>query len=417
MMYTIALILSTVMGYLALRLIARERLDTVLSWLLGAALGFGINGLIVFYVQLCFGWHPAWAAPVVSVLILGILLYLNYRNLSFPHAVSGNLRNFGLLAIIAFFLTCEALYYPIGGWDAWSCWNLKAKFIYLGGENWKTLFDPLLWRSNTQYPLLLPCINVWFWDLAGGDYIWVPMLNAVVFTVLCAGVLLFGLQKLTGQKLLPIVLTAAAFLLPFNITLNAGQYSDILVGLFLLCAFVCLAREEFVLTALFLGLLSFTKTEGTVAAGILTFLILLKKKKSSGPFLTALLVASLPTIIFTLAMAPRNEAFINGLTSALKPSTWPRLQAVGVFPLFELISLKWNGIWLLLLGGLALKWKTAFGSKLRVFGIFMGIYLVIVLAYYQVNTFFDVIWWMQNTLHRILFALLPSLLLWLGLAL
>jgi hypothetical protein len=71
------------------------------------------------------------------------------------------------LGFLAVPLAISAHYYPLGGWDAWSCWSLKAKFIFLGQENWKDVLSPGLWRSNTHYPLLWPLINVWFWDLGG----------------------------------------------------------------------------------------------------------------------------------------------------------------------------------------------------------------------------------------------------------
>ena len=103
------------------------------------------------------------------------------------------------LGILAVPLTISAYHYPLGGWDAWSCWNLKAKFIFLGGGHWKDMFLPGLWRSNTHYPLLWPLINVWFWDLGGQFNQAVPMFNSILFALLTAGILLFGLLELTGM--------------------------------------------------------------------------------------------------------------------------------------------------------------------------------------------------------------------------
>ncbi len=88
----------------------------------------------------------------------------------------GDLLTLGILAIP---LAISAHYYPLGGWDAWSCWSLKAKFIFLGQENWKDLLAPGLWRSNTHYPLLWPLINVWFWDLAAALIKQSPCLTAL----------------------------------------------------------------------------------------------------------------------------------------------------------------------------------------------------------------------------------------------
>ena len=382
---------------------------------LGAALGLGLNGWVAFFIHLVFGWHEPWAPIIVSLAILGIFLVLNKKIKSDDRIdIQHNWPPLVLLTFIVLFISLEANHYPLGGWDAWSCWNLKAKFIYLGRESWNTMFDPVLWRSNTQYPLLLPCINVWFWDLSGKDYAWVPMANSIAFVLLTAATLLFGLYNFSKQWLLPSAMTAAIFLLPFNVTLGAGQYSDIVLGLYLLCAFVCFMADELTLCGLFLGLLSFTKTEGMVAAVILAVLIILKYKKKRRSFLTAFVLAALPTIIFTLFMAPRNEAFINGLTSFVKPSTLARLQTIAVYPFFELASLKWNGLWILLLGGLAAYRNNALREKLQIFALFFMLYLGTLLAYYQVNTFFEITWWLQNTLNRILFALLPSVMLWLG---
>src|SRR5205085_11662375 len=113
-----------------------------------------------------------------------------------------------------------------GGWDAWSCRNLKAKFIFLGQENWKDVLGSDLWRSNTHYPLLWPLINVWFWDLSGHFDQAVPMLNSLVIALLTAGILLFGLLELTGMLWPAILAAIIVTALPFGVTLYVSQYSD-----------------------------------------------------------------------------------------------------------------------------------------------------------------------------------------------
>ncbi len=430
MMYLIGLILSTALGFFLLRLLRKgTQITGILFWLFAIALGLGINGIITFYIHLLFEWHAPWAPITASILLLAVLIILSSPNVFIGDLVrvldarqkrSGmtivsNWPGLALLGIIAVFTLLEANYYPLGGWDAWSCWNLKAKFIYLGTDRWKEMFDPLLWRSNTHYPLLLPCINVWFWDLSGKANALIPLLNSVLFTLLCAGVLLFGLYRSTKQWAMPLIVTAVIFLIPFNITLGISQYSDIVLGLYLLCAFVCLMQDEFMLCAVFIGLLSFTKTEGTVAAGILAILIALKHKKCLPQFLPPLCLALLPTVLFTVLMAPPNEAFVNGLLSTSKPSTLQRLQVVFVYPLYELLSVKWNGIWFLLLLSVAVYWKDAFRGRLQIFALFFTGYFAVLFAYYQVNTFFEITWWMQSSLNRFLFAVLPSVALWVGL--
>ena len=126
---------------------------------------------------------------------------------------------------------------------------------------------------------------------------------------------------------------------------------------------------------------------------------------------------ALPTVIFNLSFAPDNEAFVNGLFSATQPSDLTRLQVIAIYPWFEMISAKWNGWWLLMIAGLVIAGKRSWQGKHLTVGFFVMIYLAVVLAYYWVNTFFPIAWWMQTTLSRIIFALIPSISLWIAISL
>jgi hypothetical protein len=328
------------------------------------------------------------------------------------------------LGILAVPLAISAHYYPLGGWDAWSCWNLKAKFIFLGQDHWKDVLSPGLWRSNTHYPLLWPLINVWFWDLGGQFDQAVPMLNSIVIALLTAGILLFGLLELTGTLVTAVLAAVIVTALPLGITLYTSQYSDALLGLFLLSAFMSwLLAEKYdlpklkILGMVFLGLMSFTKNEGLMAAAITALGLLWHErshKKELKNLVFAFLIALLPTLIFAIAFAPKNEAFINGLASTDKPTNWARLSVICVYPWFECLSSKWNGFWLLAAGGMLLAGKRLWQSTLGVMAFSFILYLGVVMAYYAVNTFFEIGWWLSTTLSRILFALVPAIALWIG---
>ena len=170
----------------------------------------------------------------------------------------------------------------------------------------------------------------------------------------------------------------------------------------------------------FLGLMSFTKNEGLVAACIVALLFLWHErshKKGLNNLLIAFLSAALPTIIFTISFAPKNEAFINGLFSTDKPTHWARLSIILVYPWFEFFSGKWNGFWFLAFAGILLAGKKLWQSTLGVIGLSLVLFLGVVLAYYAVNTYFEIVWWLGQTLSRILFALVPTIALWIGLGL
>jgi len=87
-----------------------------------------------------------------------------------------------------------------------------------------------------------------------------------------------------------------------------------------------------------------------------------------------------------------------------------------VYPWFEFISGKWNGYWLLALAGILWGGKKLWQSTPGLIGISLILYLGVVMAYYAVNTFFEIQWWLSTTLSRILFALIPTITLWIGLA-
>ena len=52
---------------------------------------------------------------------------------------------------------------PHGEWDAWAVWNLKARFLLRGAEDWTALFSPAL--PHPGYPLMLPgtVARLWMW--------------------------------------------------------------------------------------------------------------------------------------------------------------------------------------------------------------------------------------------------------------
>ena len=422
MIYLLALVTVILIGTLGLRLIVAGRFPFYLGLFLGTALGLGIASQIIFYLQLLGNNFNHFLPLLISLGILGLLLW---RMAALKLKIEPGPFNptLWILVLLAIPLWFEAHYYYLGGWDAWSCWNLKAKFIYLGQERWRDLFDPLLWGSNTGYPLALPTINVWFWQWSGFSQS-VPMLNAIVLTLLTAGTLLLGLQELKAPLLYCILAPVAIFTLAFGNTLCISQYSDMLFGLYLLCALVCyfLAFELnnnrlLIPTAIFIGLMSFTKNEGLAASAILTLLILSQRPQKAGRFITVLLLAAVPTIIFTFTIAPKSEAFINGLLSMQKPSTFSRLGYILLNTIEEFLSFKWNGLWIIAAIGLILAGKNILKQPFAIIGLFVAAYLSVVLAYYQINTFFEIGWWMNITLNRIIFVLMPAIFLWMGLSL
>jgi hypothetical protein len=434
--YAFGLLVTGAAGFLFVRWLAAGRMNLVLHVLLACVFGLGMDGMAAFGTHILLAQSSRFL-PLVMVLavmaVLGLVLFVfppapsPERHGTHRPALNKYFWALAAICIVAVPLTVSALQYPLGGWDAWSCWNLKAKFIFLGRENWKDMLSPGLWRSNTHYPLLWPLINVWFCDAAGKFEQAIPMLNSLLIALLTSCVLLFGLAELTGNFLASLAAAVTVAALPFGVVLYTSQYSDSLMGLFLLSAFACfLLAEKYglprmkILSVILLGFMAFTKNEGLAAACIAGFAMFWherRHKKELKLMILAFVIALLPTMIFSLFYAPKNEAFINGLTSAQKPAGWARLHVILVYPWYEFISGKWNGFWLLVFGGACLAGKNLWRSSLGMMGLSLVLYLATVMAYYAVNTFFEITWWLSTTLSRILFTLQPAIVLWIGLGL
>jgi hypothetical protein len=432
MNYLFSLILSTALGFLLLDLLSiRRPLDLLQKAILSVTIGLGISGQIVFYSLMI---NQQYSAALIWGLHAGILTALVLRRVWLyrkdPRPFQFRLERPALIGLGALFfllipLWREAHFFPFGGWDAWSCWNLKARFIFLGGENWQNMLDPALWRTNNHYPFLLPLINVWGWSFYGDATVLVPMFNAIAFSFLTALLLFASLYRLTGHRwaCIPALIF---FLIPFVIKLSISQYSDIVVAFFLLAALCALVQARLedhqawaVVAGLCVGFMGFTKTEGLVASVIMITLAfplflngMTKKPLLLKSFLTAALIASLPTIIFKLALSPDNVAFTNGLTSTQAPSDLFRLQATFMFLCMELISAKWNGLWILLLCGLLIAGLKSFHQGRWIVPATLGIFLAVAVGYYYINTYFEILWWLKVSLNRILYTLLPAFIWW-----
>ncbi len=321
----------------------------------------------------------------------------------------------------------QAFFYPMGGWDAWSVWNLKARFLFLGKTQWRAMFDPVLWRSSPHYPLLLPLMNVWGWIGYKNPTPIVPLWNSLLFTFLTGG-FLFSVLRRSVSVLLSTAAVLLLFTLPYFTKLASSQYCDIVLAFYLLCALACLvmairddSKQFAAVAGISLGFLGFTKPEGLIAVGLIVFSSLfflwnkgqsINKQSLIGFLLAGLGVGLLPVFLFQLYFAPANQTFINGLVSSQKPSNPARLQMILAFFLVELKSTKWNGLWITLAIGMLLSMNRCFHKSIRIVPICLGLYLLIVGFYYYINTYFEITWWLKVSLSRILFAVIPSFVFW-----
>lgn len=454
MIYSIPFLISFLTGYFLLHLLYTQgkKPNFFIHLFLAGGIGLGLSAYLTFSCFLIFNRLSPLFIQSTNIILL-ILFFIAYcstliktKTLPLKNFPIKDLIPIILISLLAITLWKQSFFYAFGGWDAWSTWNFKAKFLFLAGDHWKNIFSPILWRTSPHYPLLLPLINVWGWSFTGDPVYQIPVLTSFCFTLLTVGLLFFGLKKYTNGywAFLP-----AAFLLTnsFLNKLSLSQYADGVLSYYLLASIFCLilAKTEHCkvssfIAGLFAGFLSFTKPEGFIAAIFIIFLsipYLLWKNpnKNKAPliytFLIACIITFIPTILLKVFYSPGNQTFINGLTSLESPSHLIRLKTTLGFYLIEMfgliwnivkwmhakvppnyIELKWSCVWVVLLAGfLWANWK-CFKKEYILIPFFLTAYALTFTFYYYLNTAFKIDWWLQVTLNRVLAAILPLTLFW-----
>ena len=455
-------IISLLLGYLLIQILfLKSPLERMLKLMLASGVGLAISSYINFFCLIILNRYHHKAILITHLIIIltlfvTLLILIKRHHVKFFTFKSKDILNFipfGIIILTSIPLWYQAHFYAFGGWDAWQVWNLKAKIIFLGGENWTNMFDPILWRSSPHYPLFFPLINAWGWIFQTETIYKVPVFSSYVYTILTLGLLFYGLKYLT-KSIYAIFIIFVFLSMPLLNKLSYSQYSDNIVGFYMLATFISLIiaksenKKNFALLAgIFLGTLSFVKSEGFIASLIILAITPIfflwknpetKKKKLLIPFFIGALFSYLPTVIFEIFYAPENQTFINGLTSPTKPITLKRIKTVFGFYFFEMfaplwnaffklsgktaenftfLEPKWNGLWIVMLLGIIASKLRSLSLKTIIIPVFLICYTGVVTFYYFLNTYFEIGWWLQNTLHRILFAVLPTVLFWMYISL
>jgi len=247
---------------------------------------------------------------------------------------------------IAFLLVCcyaawlffiRSWNYPQGAWDAWAIWNLHARFLFRGGDQWFQMFSRPLYWTHPDYPLLLPSLIAVGWTLAGKETILIPVMVSFVFTFATVGLLTSSVSYLWNDRR---GIAAGLLLLatPDFFLNGSSQLADVPLGFFILLTTVLLylydERDSNTMLLLLAGtsaaLAAWTKNEGLlfVLAAIVVRLLV-----SAGPkpvsiiprelctFAYGLLPILALTLTFKFWLAPPNDIFsFVGLGERLKDS-------------------------------------------------------------------------------------------------
>lgn len=434
-MLAIPYVISFALGFLVLSCLNEKEqpFDFLERLFLGMGLGLGISGWLnflhlVFFNQINF----------VALVSLHVILLITFSIIRWIQAKAENItektekqisRNdlisISLLGVCLIPIYISARVYLYGGWDAWVVWNFKARFLLRAGPYWTNLFGPHLLDSRPHYPLLLPLINVWAWIFQREPLFRGPMWTSVAYSFLTCSLLWICIRR-SCRRLISVLPALFLATLPVFLTWATIQYADILIAYFLLASLFCVRhffvteqQKSLILSSFFLGLLSFTKSEGTIAAFIIVSFLavqLLRKERIDNILIFAgtFLLASLPTIIFYLLYSPGDQLFVNGLLSETRPISLYRLKVILSFVGFELTNDNWMGIWILCAVGFLISAKRSLKNYLLLIPGFLVFYGLSIFLFYFINTHWNILWWLATSLKRIMVAALPLVLWWIS---
>ena len=297
-MSILALALCLASGFLLISTAWRRRKpspsELLMKLSLSAGFGLGIFSVVFFVVR------PLGLTRLIAVdtaLLLSLLVVWGlrhsraaltpgreYEDFDPPPWVRRTLTASFLIAVPAAIYNgvLRSLAHPHGdGWDAFSIWNLHARFLFLGGDRWRNGFSSRIPWSHPDYPLLLPAAIAHFWSYLGHDDPVVPAVIGLILTFSTLALLVSSLAVLRGSiaaMLAGLVLSST----PFFVEQGTSQYADVPLSFFILASLVLLQLAgggsleshhrppgSLLLSGLAAGFAAWTKNEG------LLFLIVL----------------------------------------------------------------------------------------------------------------------------------------------
>jgi hypothetical protein len=330
-MSIVSLVIASLIGYCGVRLwlpadAGRSRWKQALHAALGIGLGMGLTGCL--YWLLVVG--NIGALPVtlgVELVMLAALgaLVLRQRSIAAPDSNTATAPSFpyllpgvGLAIMVGLFITAFAGVVelnPQGGWDAFSIWNLRARFL-LHTATWKFAVTPFPVGAHMEYPLLLSSVVARGWTYGGSPSPNVPIATAFVFAV---GLVLLLVSTLALARGASAGLLAGVILLasPAFMTQAPSEYADVPLAFFFLAALALITQGRtsrcLSLAGVFAGFAAWTKNEGALVVVALAAALIVSAWRSTGwrsatrqggIFLLGALPGLLLVLWFKVALAP-----------------------------------------------------------------------------------------------------------------
>ncbi|MBE9664010.1 hypothetical protein [Mucilaginibacter myungsuensis] len=368
-----------------------------------------------YYLLLVIG-IPLWGLLIVLTLANAAHIYwgrslqiLSVGNFYIARPKQTLILLVSLFSIVLYFIFFQSKH---GDWDAWSIWNLHAKFM-ADPRHWRNMFAPELNYSHRDYPLMLPSVVGYLWNSLGNCTANVPLLFALLVAFSIPVATYFSLAA-DHDKRTYACLAVLLFAVDSNFKLIASyQGADTLLSLFILLSVAYLLRQvsasgnQIGIAAFMAASGTWVKNEGWLFFVVFTLAFLIRNYRSAGLIKKYAIGAALPLIVslsFKLFYAPANDLVAAGGKSLLTYIKDPaRYIAIIKFILVALTG-RYILLTAVLMTALILCRRYFVSSTFMILAlVFMG-YMVVYLT-----TPYGLDWHLTTSFDRVLQHLCPSL--------
>lgn len=331
------------------------------TFLVALAVGIGLGGssCTYFLTLLLFNGARAGVVALDSAMLAGAAA-LAWQRRPAPSRVVHRSAGFStrdrilaaalllaaVTAAIAFFI--NTLEDPHGQWDAWTTWNLRARWLVRAGALWRGAFAEF--TSHGDYPLLVPAAVARVWLYAGSED---PAIPAAVAAAYAAALVLLLYGALTALRGRTQGMLGALCLLgtPLLLRSAAWQYADVPLAFNILASVALLAafdhaprtgRSALAWAGVATGLAAWTKNEGMLfiacVAAARTTLALYRRQLDLAParsFVVGLLPIGVVVLIFKLFVSPAgvfsSQSAADMLARVADPARYPAIARATAF--------------------------------------------------------------------------------------
>jgi hypothetical protein len=307
---------------------------------------------------------------------------------------------------------------PEGNWDAWSIWNLRARFLAAGGDLAPRAWSPMIGSTHPEYPLLTSAFVARCWaygrTVLNADANAVPIAVSYLFFLAVLALATGGVAVLRSRSL-GLLLGLSILASPLVLMEVPAQYADVPLACYFMGALLFWLLDRPVLAGAFAGFAAWTKDEGLLFLAVFLLGSAIFKRGQVPRLIAGVLPAGVLTLVFKAALATGTSS----LMSSSAPGLLHRLadagrywQVTGAFAgAFLGMMVDWyHPVLPVLILAVALRFDRRYQRDALFTG---GICVLMLLGYFGIYiiTSNDLTWQLQTSLNRLFVQIWPSLLL------